>query len=288
MGTEKANEGAPVQLQGEIFRLPLPSSEKPSEIFSNIVHQAQYNPHFLPLKFDQEQAFYATALSVRDQLIKRWNETYFHFHKNDPKQTYYLSMEYLQGRALTNAIGNLEIQGAYADALTKLGYEIEDIADQEKDAALGNGGLGRLASCFLDSIATLNLPAWGYGLRYRYGLFRQRISKEGQEELAEDWLEKFSPWEVVRHDVVYSVRFFGHVEISSTGSRKWVDGEIIQALAYDVPIPGYKTKNTISLRLWDAKARAEDFNLFEFNAGHYESASQLHIKAQQVCSFFLK
>ncbi|PIA54415.1 hypothetical protein AQUCO_00900755v1 [Aquilegia coerulea] len=217
-------------------------------------------------------------------MLQQWNETYNHFHKVDPKQTYYLSMEYLQGRALTNAIGNLDIQHAYADALNKLGHDLENITEQEKDAALGNGGLGRLASCFLDSMATLNLPAWGYGLRYRYGLFKQKITKDGQEETAENWLEKFSPWEVVRHDVIYPVRFFGRVEVNPTGSRKWVEGEVIQALAYDVPIPGYKTKNTISLRLWEAKAVAEDFNLFEFNDGQYESAAQLHSKAQQICA----
>lgn len=193
-------------------------------------------------------------------------------------------MEYLQGRALTNAVGNLNIQDAYADALNKLGHQLEEIVEQEKDAALGNGGLGRLASCFLDSMATLNLPAWGYGLRYRYGLFKQQITKEGQAESAEDWLEKFSPWEIVRHDVVYPVRFFGHVQVNPDGSRKWVDGEVIQALAYDVPIPGYKTKNTISLRLWEAKACAEDFNLFQFNDGQYESSVQRHSGAQQICA----
>ncbi|KAK9734736.1 hypothetical protein RND81_04G160000 [Saponaria officinalis] len=193
-------------------------------------------------------------------------------------------MEYLQGRALTNAIGNLNIQDAYADALSKLGHQLEEIVEQEKDAALGNGGLGRLASCFLDSMATLNLPAWGYGLRYRYGLFKQRITKDGQEELAEDWLEKFSPWEIVRHDVVFPVRFFGQVEVNPDGSRKWVDGEVFQALAYDVPIPGYKTKNTISLRLWEAKACAGDFDLFQFNDGQYEASMQLHSRAQQICA----
>jgi len=180
-------------------------------------------------------------------------------------------MEYLQGRALTNAIGNLGITDSYAAALNKLGHDLENIVEQEPDAALGNGGLGRLASCFLDSMATLNLPAWGYGLRYRYGLFKQRITKEGQQESAEDWLEKFSPWEIVRHDVIYPVRFYGRVEISASGQRKWVDGEQIQALAYDVPIPGYGTKNTISLRLWEAKASAQDFNLYAFNEGQYEN-----------------
>ncbi|KAL9334088.1 hypothetical protein Peur_074227 [Populus x canadensis] len=261
-----------------------PLAGEPEEVASNINYHAQFSPHFSPFKFEPEQAYFATAESVRDRLIQQWNETYVHYHKEDPKQTYYLSMEYLQGRALTNAIGNLDIQDAYGEALNQLGHQLEDIVEQEKDAALGNGGLGRLASCFLDSMATLNLPAWGYGLRYRYGLFKQRITKEGQEEIAEDWLEKFSPWEIVRHDVVFPVRFFGHVEVNPDGSRKWVGGDIVQALAYDVPIPGYKTKNTISLRLWEARASSDDFNLFLFNDGQYESASQLHSRAQQICA----
>lgn len=284
MGTEKSNGVSKHEISSEFPAEAHPLSEEPTEIASNINYHAQFSPHFSPLKFEPEQAFYATAESVRDRLIQQWNETYLHFHKANPKQTYYLSMEYLQGRALTNAVGNLNIQDAYADALNKLGHQLEEIVEQEKDAALGNGGLGRLASCFLDSMATLNLPAWGYGLRYRYGLFKQQITKEGQAESAEDWLEKFSPWEIVRHDVVYPVRFFGHVQVNPDGSRKWVDGEVIQALAYDVPIPGYKTKNTISLRLWEAKACAEDFNLFQFNDGQYESSVQLHSGAQQICA----
>ncbi|MQM00216.1 hypothetical protein Taro_032938 [Colocasia esculenta] len=261
-----------------------PLAENPSEIASNIAYHARYSPHFSPIKFAPEQAYYATADSVRDLLIQRWNDTYFHFHKVDPKQTYYLSMEYLQGRALINAIGNLGVLHSYAEALRKLGNKLEEVAEKEKDAALGNGGLGRLASCFLDSMATLNLPAWGYGLRYHYGLFKQQICGEGQKEVAEDWLEMLNPWEIVRHDVVFPVRFFGHVEVSPTGFRKWVGGEVIQALAYDVPIPGCKTRNTISLRLWEAKAGSEDFNLFQFNDGQYESAAQLHSKAQQICA----
>ncbi|CAI9759137.1 unnamed protein product [Fraxinus pennsylvanica] len=271
-------------IPAEIPTIAHPLADEPAEIASNINYHAQYSPHFSPFKFEPEQAYYATAESVRDQLIKQWNETYLHYHKVNPKQTYYLSMEYLQGRALSNAVGNLDIQNAYANALKQLGHELENIVEQEKDAALGNGGLGRLASCFLDSMATLNLPAWGYGLRYRYGLFKQLITKAGQEEIAEDWLEKFSPWEVVRHDIVFPIRFFGHVEVLPNGSRKWVGGEILQAVAYDVPIPGYKTKNTNSLRLWDAKATAEDFDLFQFNDGQYESAAHLHSSAQQICA----
>ncbi|GAA0142156.1 glycosyltransferase [Lithospermum erythrorhizon] len=279
-GTETGKSGIAVKVPPVAH----PLGEEASEIASNISYHAQYSPRFSPFKFEPEQAFYATAESVRDRLIKQWNDTYLHYHKVNPKQTYYLSMEYLQGRALTNAIGNLDIQDAYADALKKLGHDLENITEQERDAALGNGGLGRLASCFLDSMATLNLPAWGYGLRYRYGLFKQRITKAGQEESAENWLEKFSPWEVVRHDIVFPVRFFGQVEVHPSGSRKWVGGEVMQAIAYDVPIPGYKTKNTNSLRLWEAKASADDFNLFLFNDGQYESAAQLHSRAQQICA----
>jgi starch phosphorylase len=279
----KPNGAAKSGIPASIPAVAQPLAEEPIDIASNINYHAQYSRHFSPFKFEPEQAFYAAAESVCDRLIKQWNETYFHFQKVDPKQTYYLSMEFLQGRALTNAIGSLDIQDAYAEALNKLGHELEEIVEQEKDAALGNGGLGRLASCFLDSMATLNLPAWGYGLRYRYGLFKQGIGKEGQEEVAEDWLEKFSPWEVVRHDIVFPVRLFGHVEVQPSGSRKWVGGDVLQALAYDVPIPGYKTKNTISLRLWEAKAGPKDFNLFQFNGGQYESAAQLHFSAQQIC-----
>ncbi|KAH9324752.1 hypothetical protein KI387_004930, partial [Taxus chinensis] len=261
-----------------------PTAKDPSEVAANIKYHAQYTPHFSPLKFEPEQAFYATADSVRDSLIQRWNETYVHFHREDPKQTYYLSMEYLQGRALTNAIGNLGITDEYAVALNKLGHDLENVVEQEPDAALGNGGLGRLASCFLDSMATLNLPAWGYGLRYRYGLFKQSFTEKGQQESAENWLEKFSPWEIVRHDVIYPIRFYGKVEVTPSGARRWVDGEQLQALAYDVPIPGYGTNNTISLRLWEAKAAAEDFDLYAFNEGDYEKAAHLHSKAQQICA----
>lgn len=284
MADAKANGKNEAARLAKIPAAANPLANDPSAIASNISYHVQYSPHFSPTKFEPEQAFFATAESIRDRLIQQWNETYHHFNKVDPKQTYYLSMEFLQGRTLTNAIGNLDIQNAYADALNKLGHVLEEITEQEKDAALGNGGLGRLASCFLDSMATLNLPAWGYGLRYRYGLFKQKITKQGQEEVAEDWLEKFSPWEVVRHDVVFPVRFFGSVEVNPNGTRKWVGGEVVQAVAYDIPIPGYKTKNTISLRLWDAKASVEDFNLFQFNDGQYESAAQLHSRAQQICA----
>lgn len=282
--TSGTNNG--VQKQAPSRVVPAIAHPTPSDSFAvaaNVKYNQLFQPHFMPHNFEPEQAFYAAALSLQNTLVQRWNETYFQFTKEDPKQAYYLSMEFLQGRALTNAIGNLGVTDAYTAALQKLGYDLETIVEQERDAALGNGGLGRLASCFLDSFASLNLPAWGYGLRYKYGLFKQRITEQGQEESAEDWLEKFSPWEIVRHDVVFPVRFFGEVVTSSDGRKSWTGGEVVQALAYDVPIPGYKTKNTISLRLWDARASAANFDLYAFNAGEHEKASLLQAKAEQIC-----
>ncbi|CAN4115574.1 unnamed protein product [Withania somnifera] len=190
-----------------------------ASIASSIKYHAEFTPLFSPERFELPKAFFATAQSVRDSLLINWNATYVHYEKMNMKQAYYLSMEFLQ----------------------------------EPDAALGNGGLGRLASCFLDSLATLNYPAWGYGLRYKYGLFKQLITKDGQEEVAEDWLEIGSPWEVVRNDVSYPIKFYGKVSTGSDGKRYWIGGEDIKTVAYDVPIPGYKTKTTINLRLWSTQ-----------------------------------
>lgn len=245
-------------------------------IASSIKYHSTYTPTFSPeaaKKGDLKALYYATSQSVRDTLIQRWNETNEHFKKTNPKEVAYLSMEFLQGRQLQNALGNLGVTGPYAEALNKLGVKLEDIVETEPNAALGNGGLGRLAACFLDSIATLNLPGWGYGLRYKYGLFKQAITEEGQIEMAENWLETGYPWELPRYDIQYPVRFFGEVTDGPNGKREWVGGNLIRAVAYDNPIPGYKTKNTISLRLWNAELLAEDFDLAAFNAGNYDTAA---------------
>ncbi|KAK6788493.1 hypothetical protein RDI58_012291 [Solanum bulbocastanum] len=254
-----------------------------TSVLSSIKYHAEFTPSFSPEKFELPKAYYATAESVRDMLIISWNATYEFYEKMNVKQAYYLSMEFLQGRALLNAIGNLGLTGPYADALTKLGYSLEDVARQEPDAALGNGGLGRLASCFLDSMATLNYPAWGYGLRYQYGLFKQLITKDGQEEVAENWLEMGNPWEIVRNDISYPVKFYGKVIEGADGRKEWVGGEDITAVAYDVPIPGYKTKTTINLRLWSTKLAAEAFDLHAFNNGDHAKAYEAQKKAEKIC-----
>ncbi|PON40780.1 Glycogen/starch/alpha-glucan phosphorylase [Parasponia andersonii] len=254
-----------------------------ASVASSIKYHAEFTPLFSPERLDLPKAFFATAQSVRDSLIINWNATYDYYEKLNVKQAYYLSMEFLQGRALLNAIGNLELTGAYAEALSKLGHKLEQIASQEPDAALGNGGLGRLASCFLDSLATLNYPAWGYGLRYRYGLFKQRVTKDGQEEVAEDWLELGNPWEIVRNDVAYPVKFYGKIVTGSDGKRHWIGGEDIRAVGHDVPIPGYKTKTTINLRLWSTKAPSAEFDLNSFNAGEHTQAYEALGNAEKIC-----
>ncbi|CAI5513504.1 unnamed protein product [Closterium sp. Naga37s-1] len=264
---------------------PLADSSDVLSVASSVKYHKDFTPLYSPAASSSPQAAYvATAQSVRDTLIERWNETADHFNKTNGKEVAYVSMEFLQGRALINALGNLELTGSYADALKKLGVSLEDLVEQEPNAALGNGGLGRLASCFLDSIATLNYPGFGYGLRYKYGLFRQEITEDGQKEYAENWLETEYPWEVIRHDIHYPVKFFGHVEDGPDGRKKWVGGENMKALAYDLPIPGYKTKNTISLRMWSTEILASDFDLAAFNAGEHDRAVSAQASADKICA----
>ncbi|KAK7251931.1 hypothetical protein RIF29_35547 [Crotalaria pallida] len=254
-----------------------------ASIASSIKYHAEFTTSFSPEKFELSKAYLATAESVRDSLIINWNATYEYYERINVKQAYYMSMEYLQGRALLNAIGNLQLSGPCAEALRKLGQNLEDVANQEPDAALGNGGLGRLASCFLDSLATLNYPAWGYGLRYKYGLFKQLITKDGQEEVAESWLEMGNPWEIPRNDISYPVRFYGEVISGPNGTKQWTGGENIEAVAYDVPIPGYKTRTTINLRLWSTKVSPAEFDLQAFNNGDHAKAYAAMKNAEKIC-----
>ncbi|EPS73536.1 phosphorylase, partial [Genlisea aurea] len=255
-----------------------------ASVVTSIKNHEDFTPLFSHHNFGPGKLFYAAAQSVRDLLLSNWNATYDAYEKMNAKQAYYLSMEFLQGRALLNAVGNLGLTGEYAEALRKLGHTLETVAaQQEPDAALGNGGLGRLASCFLDSLASLNYPAWGYGLRYKHGLFKQKITKDGQEEVAENWLENGNPWEIVRNDVAYPVNFFGKVVVDSHGKSQWIGGERVIAVAYDVPIPGYKTKTTINLRLWSTRVSSDQFDLHAFNAGDHAKAYQAQGNAEKIC-----
>ncbi|PYI32359.1 glycogen phosphorylase GlpV/Gph1 [Aspergillus indologenus CBS 114.80] len=234
---------------------------------------------------DELAAYSGTALAFRDRLIIEWNKTQQRQASADQKRVYYLSLEFLMGRALDNAMLNVGLKDAAREGLKDLGFRIEDVISQEHDAALGNGGLGRLAACFLDSMATLNYPAWGYGLRYRYGIFKQEIVDGYQMEVPDYWLD-FNPWEFPRHEITVDVQFYGWVRKYQDENGKtvssWQDGEVVQAVAYDVPVPGYGTRTTNNLRLWSAKASSGEFNFQKFNAGDYESAVAEQQRAETI------
>ncbi|CAZ82186.1 unnamed protein product [Tuber melanosporum] len=235
---------------------------------------------------DDNAAYSGTALAIRDNLVIKWNKTQQHQTLQDQKRVYYLSLEFLMGRTLDNAMLNTGLKDTAREGVSGLGFRIEDIIDQEHDAALGNGGLGRLAACFLDSLATLNYPAWGYGLRYRYGIFKQEIINGFQAEVPDYWLD-FNPWEFPRHDVAIDVMFYGTVNPGPRDDhgnikKVWEGGEIVQAIAYDVPIPGYGTDCTNNLRLWSSKPSGGEFDFGKFNSGDYEGSIRDQQRAETI------
>ncbi|MFH2129634.1 MAG: glycogen/starch/alpha-glucan phosphorylase [bacterium] len=219
--------------------------------------------------------FRALAFAIRDELIKKWLKTQENYYQKNPKRIYYFSLEYLIGRTLGNAIINLDLDHVVKKAVENLGYSLEEIAELEWDAGLGNGGLGRLAACFLDSMATLELPAHGYGIRYEFGMFEQKIEKLQQQEYPDNWLRFGNPWEIARTEKRYKVHFMGRInnymDKDGHNHSEWVDTETVIALGYDIPIPGYKTKTVNTLKLWAASSTRE-FNLQTFNAGDYIGA----------------
>jgi starch phosphorylase len=213
---------------------------------------------------------HAVELAVRDRMVEGWMATNHEADLQDAKRVYYLSMEFLVGRAFTNALLALGLYDSVREALRGLDVDFDWIVDNEPDAALGNGGLGRLAACFLDSMATLGICGMGYGIRYDYGMFRQQIIDGMQVESPDYWLTAGNPWEFPRPEVQYRVRFGGHLE-KQDGRPHWVGGEEVLAMAYDTIIPGYATKTTNTLRLWSAKATAE-MDLSAFNRGNFFAA----------------
>jgi glycogen phosphorylase len=223
----------------------------------------------------KEDIYKALSYTVRDLMIDRLNDTQENYRKKNPKRVYYLSLEFLMGRAFSNAIISLGIYDLVKEVLVDFGYNLDEIIEFEPDAGLGNGGLGRLAACFMDSMATLNLPGYGYGIRYEYGMFNQHIVDGAQVEKPDHWLENSNAWELIREETAYPVNFYGYVEqrIDPTGSVVpiWVPAEGVRAVAHDYPIPGYNTTTVNNLRLWTAKS-SEEFNLDYFNHGDYLKA----------------
>ncbi|MEX2482264.1 MAG: glycogen/starch/alpha-glucan phosphorylase [Gammaproteobacteria bacterium] len=213
---------------------------------------------------------HAIAMAVRDRLVERWLDTTRAQYREDAKRVYYLSMEFLPGRALTNALIALDIYEPCATAVAALGQDLDDLAELEHDPALGNGGLGRLAACFLDSMATLALPGIGYGIRYEYGMFAQHIVDGCQVEYPDHWLVAGNPWEFPRPEICYTIRFGGRVEIHDKAAH-WVDTDDVLAMAYDNLVPGYGNRAVNTLRLWSATS-TEAIDLSLFNQGNYTAA----------------
>ena len=227
----------------------------------------------------------AAALTVRDRLVERWRETRDRYYHETPKRVAYLSLEFLMGRALNNAVMNLDMQEQLREALQEFSVSLENLATEERDAGLGNGGLGRLAACFLDSCATLGLPVTGYGILYDYGMFRQRIRGGYQVEQPDHWLQYGNPWLFEAPQDTRLVKFFGRttVDIDTQGKRhvRWVDTSDVLAIPYDMPVPGFQNEVVNTLRLWKSTA-TEEFNLDEFNAGSYTEAVEARNAAEQI------
>ncbi len=229
--------------------------------------------------------FVAVALAVRDRLVDNWIGTTRRGYQSDQKRVYYLSMEFLVGRLLTNALANLGIVDACREALAELGIDLDQMIALEPDAALGNGGLGRLAACFLDSMASVGIAGNGYGIRYEFGLFEQHFENGWQIEQPEDWLRNGNPWEFERPEVSYPVEFHGHVqtvtEDDGTRRTKWLDTERVLAVAYDTPVVGWGGETINTLRLWSARPTST-FNLADFNRGDYLGAVEKKVLTKNL------
>ena len=229
--------------------------------------------------------FNAVALSVRDRLIETMLETEERYRREDPKRINYLSIEFLMGQSLGNHLLNLGIRESYAQALGRLGANLSVVEEGEQDAALGNGGLGRLAACFLDSLATLDMPACGYGINYEYGLFRQEIDNGYQREKPDNWLTQSSPWEVARPDDACYVPVYGRIEHAT--DRKgaynpmWMDWKVIVGIPYDMLISGYGGRTVNLLRLYSARS-SHDFDMQIFNGGDYFKAVEQKIASETI------
>lgn len=253
---------------------------EPLNLSQNAVQQSMTN-HLIfsvgkdPITATDRDWFFTIANVVRERLIERWMATMRRYYVKDTKRVYYLSMEFLIGRSLMNSILNIGFEEEVRKACSEAGIDLSKVRDMEFDAALGNGGLGRLAACFLDSMATIGLPGYGMGIRYEYGMFNQKIENGWQVEHPDNWLRYGNPWEFPRPEVLHPVKFHGHVvqynDDNGNLHSHWIDTDDVMAMAYDTPVPGYGLNTVNNMRLWSAKA-TRDFDLKYFNEGNYIKA----------------
>ncbi len=266
-----------------------PSTDKPGFNKDLFKRSVVYNVKTLYRKDIEEatpqQVFQATSLAIKDQIMDNWIDTQKAYEKQDPKMVYYMSMEFLMGRALGNNIINLQASAPVREALEELGLDLNVVEDQEPDAGLGNGGLGRLAACFLDSLATLGYPAYGCGIRYRYGMFKQQIRDGYQVEVPDNWLENGNPFELRRPEYAKIVKFGGHVSIynDENGMNHFVqeDYRAVRAIPFDLPIVGYGNGIVNTLRIWDAEPM-DGFQLDSFDKGDYRRAVEQENLARNI------
>ncbi len=234
---------------------------------------------------DRYSCYLGLAQCVRERLLARWTESQRTLSDNSAKRVYFLSMEFLPGPFLRNYLISLDLEETAAQAVAVLGFNLADLEDQEADPGLGNGGLGRLASCYLDSMACQGIPGYGYGIRYDYGIFQQTLEDGYQREKCDNWSQSGSPWDVRRARHMFPVRYFGRTEVyeDARGNRRsrWVDGEIVMAMANDILIPGFGTQFVSNMRLWVARSSRE-FDLQVFNRGDYAGAVQAKVHSENI------
>lgn len=272
------------KLTEELFRRPLPGMDADA-LVTDICRHFGYSLGRDEYCHSSHYPYQALVLALRDRLMERWKRTRHAYEEQGAKHAYYLSLEFLMGRTLNNALLNLGVGESTDAALQRLGLEIEELIDTEHDAGLGNGGLGRLAACFLDSCATLQLPVMGYGIRYEYGMFRQRIENSRQVEEPDHWLREGNPWELERPEHTRRIRYYGRTDFyrDANGKKRarWVDSHDVLAVPFDVPVPGYRNDTVNVLRLWSAAA-TDEFDLGEFNAGSYTESVAAKNAAENI------
>jgi starch phosphorylase len=267
--------------------IPTPSAGRldPDGIVDAFAHRMMYSVAKDEHTANLLDVYRALAYAIRDRLMERWFRTQSDYYLADVKRVYYLSLEFLLGRALVSNIINLGARDASTRAMRRIGYDLEAVQEQEWDAGLGNGGLGRLAACIMESAASLGLPFYGYGIRYEYGIFQQRIQDGAQLEAPDNWLRYENPWEISRPDVLFPVRFYGRSEHYRDGAGRtrvrWVDTQDVWAMAYDTPVAGYRNGVVNTLRLWSAKSSRE-FDLSSFNAGEYVRAVEDKTSSENI------